>query len=122
MNHRKSVGQQRVRRRFRVRKKLRGNQERPRLTVSRTLKHIYCQVINDFDGKTIASASTLDKDLRGEIKNGGNQEAAKLIGKAIAERALAAGVKAVCLDRGSCKYLGRVAALTDAVREAGVSV
>lgn len=122
MTQQKAIGQQRIRRRFRVRKRLRGTNERPRLTINRTLKHIYCQVIDDFEGKTIVSASTAEKDLRGEIKNGSNCDAAKVVGKAVAERALAAGIKSVCIDRGSAKYLGRVAALTDAVREAGVSV
>jgi len=122
VNHRKAVGQRRIRRRFRIRKKLRGTADRPRLTVNRTLKHIYCQVIDDHEGKTLVSASTAEKDLRGEIKNGGNCDAASIIGKAIGERALAAGIKAVSLDRGHCKYLGRVGALTEAVREAGVSV
>ena len=120
MNHRKAVGQRRIRRRFRIRKKLRGTAERPRLTVNRTLKHIYCQVIDDSSGNTLASASTAEKDFDG--KSGGNCDAAKTVGELIAERVKAAGVAAVCLDRGPCKYHGRVAALTDAVREAGIKV
>ena len=122
MNHEKAIRQQRIRRRFRVRKKLRGTAQRPRLSIHRSVKHIYCQVIDDSSGKTIASASTVDKDLRQQIKNGGNRDAAAAVGKAIAERVKAAGVQAVCLDRGSFKYQGRVAALTDAVREEGISV
>ena len=90
--------------------------------VNRSHKHLYCQLIDDVAGKTIASASTRDKDLRGQIKNGGNRDAAVAVGKALAEKATAAGVKAVCFDRGRFKYHGRVAALADAVREAGISL
>jgi large subunit ribosomal protein L18 len=99
---------------------VRGTTERPRLTVFRSLQHIYCQVVDDTTGKTLASASTKDKDLRGGIKYGGNVVAAKEIGKAIAERAKAAGVSKVCFDRGHVKYHGRVAALADAAREGGL--
>ena len=120
MNHEKAIRQQRIRRRFRVRKKLRGTPERPRLSIHRSVKHIYCQVIDDSTGKTITAASSTEKDLK--IGNGGNCEAATTVGKAVAERAKAAGVKAVCLDRGRFKYQGRVAALADAVREEGISV
>jgi large subunit ribosomal protein L18 len=120
VNHEKAIRQQRIRRRFRVRKKLRGTTERPRLSIHRSVKHIYCQVIDDSNGKTITAASSLEKDLK--LKNGGNCEAATAVGKAVAERAKAAGVKAVCLDRGSFKYQGRVAALADALREEGISV
>ena len=122
MDQNKAKGKRRTRRAFRVRKKLNGTSERPRLMVNRTHKHVYCQLINDEDGVTIASASTRDKDLRGSIKNGGNKDAAAAIGKAIGERAVAAGVKAVCFDRGSFKYHGRMAALADAVRESGISL
>lgn len=124
MNHEKAVYQQRVRRAYRVRKKLKGTGERPRLTVFRSSKHIYCQLIDDVQGKTIASASTADKDLRSKLKgkNGGNCDAAKVVGQAIAARAKAIGVSAMCLDRGPYKYHGRLAALADAVRESGVSV
>jgi len=89
--------------------------------VNRTHKHFYCQLIDDVAGKTIASASTRDKDLRSKIKNGGNKDAAVAVGKALAEKASAAGVKTICFDRGQFKYHGRVAALADAVREAGIS-
>lgn len=122
MNHEKAVRQQRIRRRYRVRKSLKGTPERPRLSVHRTQKHIYCQVIDDSQGKTLLSASTADQQLRGMIKNGGNREAAKVVGQAIAQRSLAAGIQALCLDRGCFKYHGRVAAVADAVREGGVSV
>lgn len=124
MFHEKALYQQRVRRAFRVRKKLKGTPERPRLTIFRSAKHIYCQLIDDSQGKTIASASTADKDLRSQLpnKNGGNCEAAKVVGTAIAQRAKAIGVGAMCIDRGPYKYHGRLAALTDAIREAGIQV
>lgn len=123
MNHEKATYQQRTRRAFRVRKKLKGTAQRPRLTVFRSAKHIYCQLIDDVQGKTLAAASTAEKELGSQVgKNGGNLAAAAAIGKAIAERAKAIGVQAMCLDRGSYRYHGRVAALADAVRESGVSV
>ena len=122
MNHEKAVRQQRIRRRFRVRKALKGTSDRPRLSVHRTHKHIYCQVIDDEQGKTLVSASTADKELRSQIKYAGNCEAATAVGQAIAERLLAAGIKAACLDRGCFKYHGRVAAVADAVRAGGVSL
>jgi large subunit ribosomal protein L18 len=122
VNHEKAVRQQRIRRRFRVRKALKGTTERPRLSVHRTHKHIYCQVIDDVQGKTLVSASTVDKDLRSQIKCSGNREAATMVGQAIAQRLLAAGIKTVCLDRGCFRYHGRVAAVADAVRAGGVSL
>jgi large subunit ribosomal protein L18 len=112
----------RQRRRFRVRKKLRGTQDRPRLSVFRSHKHIGCQIIDDLGGKTVVAASTRDKDLRESVKYGGNKAAAQVVGRAIAERAIAAGIKQVRFDRGSYKYHGRVAALADAAREAGLSL
>ena len=121
MNKSKILGKRRQRRRFRVRKTIRGTAERPRLTVSRSHKNVSCQVIDDMAGKTIASASTQDKDLRAQVKYGGNKSAAQLIGKAVAERAIAAGVKDVCFDRGEAKYHGRVAALAEAARAAGLA-
>lgn len=122
MDQRKTIGKQRQRRRFRVRKRLTGTPERPRLSVKRTHKHVYCQLIDDSTGKTIASASTMDKGVRGDLKNGGNKDAAAAVGKAVAEKASAAGVKAICFDRGQYRYHGRVAALADAVREAGIAL
>ena len=121
MNHEKAIARQRQRRQFRVRKHTLGSVTRPRLTVFRSHKHMYAQVIDDTVGRTLAAASTADKDLLGELKYGGNKTAAQTIGKAIAERALAAGIKQVAFDRGSCQYHGRVAALADAAREAGLS-
>lgn len=121
MNHEKSIFQQRTRRSFRVRKRIRGTAARPRLSVFRSHKHIYAQAIDDAAGRTLAAASTVDKDLSGDIKFGGNKAAAQAIGKAIAQRLLATGVKQVAFDRGACQYHGRVAALADAAREAGLN-
>jgi large subunit ribosomal protein L18 len=121
MDHQRAKHQQRLRRRFRVSKRVRGTEERPRLCVFRTLKHMYAQVIDDASGKTVASASTNDKELRGSLKYGGNKTAAQAVGKAIAQRAIAAGVKEVCFDRREFKYHGRVAALAQAARESGLS-
>jgi large subunit ribosomal protein L18 len=103
----------------RIRKKVSGTAERPRLAVFRSLNHIYAQVIDDVNGKTLAAASTTEKDLKG--KTGGNIEAAQTVGKAIAERAQAAGVSQVVFDRGGYVYHGRVKALLDATREAGLN-
>jgi len=120
MDKRKFIGKQQLRRRNHVRNRLRGTADRPRMSVFRSHKHIYCQVIDDIDGKTIAAASTRDTDVRDQVKYGGNKDAAQAIGKAVAEKVLATGVKSVRFDRGSCKYHGRVAALADAAREAGL--
>ena len=103
----------------RVRRKIKGQGSRPRLNVFRSLNHIYAQVIDDKSGKTLATASTTEKSLG--IKAGGNVEAAKSVGKAIAERALVAGVSNVVFDRGGYLYHGRVKALLDATREAGLN-
>lgn len=100
--------------------KIRGTAERPRLTIYRSHKHIYAQVVNDEVGQTLCSASTLDAEVRSDLANGGNRDAATAIGKLIAEKALAAGVKEVAFDRGRCRYHGRVAALADAAREGGL--
>lgn len=121
MNHEKLLQKQRLRRRRHTRKGVQGSSDRPRLSVFRSGKHIYCQVIDDLVGKTLASASTRDSSLAGSIGYGGNCAAATIIGKTIAERALAAGIKAVAFDRGHYKYHGRVAALANAAREAGLS-
>ena len=103
----------------RIRRKVRGSTERPRLAVYRSLNHIYAQVIDDERGQTLVSASTTEKELRGGT--GGNIEAAERIGRTIAERALAAGINRVVFDRGGYLYHGRVKALTDAAREAGLN-
>jgi large subunit ribosomal protein L18 len=103
----------------RIRRRVRGSQQRPRLAIFRSLNHIYAQVIDDERAVTIASASTVEKDLRGST--GGNIEAAQRVGRAIAERAIAAGVEQVVFDRGGFRFHGRVKALTDAAREAGLN-
>lgn len=103
----------------RIRKKVRGTADRPRLAVFRSLNHIYAQVIDDGSGKTLATASTIEKSLG--LKTGGNIDAAKAVGKAIAERAQKAGVSSVVFDRGGYVYHGRVKALLDATREAGLN-
>jgi len=104
----------------RVRTKVSGTTERPRLCVYRSLGHIYAQVIDDRSGKTLVSASSVDKETKKNLKGGGNVAAAKVIGKVIAERAKSAGVSKVVFDRGGYKYHGRVKALADAAREAGL--
>ena len=93
---------------------------RPRLSVFRSLQNIYAQIIDDEKGVTVASASTLDKDLKSKVKNGGNADAAAAVGKLVAERATKAGVKQVVFDRGAYIYHGRVKALADAAREGGL--
>ena len=103
----------------RIRRKVKGSGERPRLAVYRSLNHIYAQVVDDQLGQTIVSASTTEKDLRGS--SGGNLDAARRIGKAIAERALEKGISSVVFDRGGYLYHGRIKALTDAAREAGLN-
>lgn len=103
----------------RIRRKVSGSTERPRLAIYRSLNHIYAQVIDDGQGTTIASASTTEKDLRGAT--GGNIEAAQRVGRAIAERALSKGIGSVVFDRGGYRYHGRVKALADAAREAGLN-
>ena len=103
----------------RIRKKVRGSAARPRLAVYRSLNHIYAQIIDDASGKTLVTASTTEKDFSG--KTGGNIEAAKYVGKSVAERALQAGVQNVVFDRGGYLYHGRVKALLDATREAGLN-
>ena len=103
----------------RIRKRVAGSSERPRLNIYRSLTHIYAQVIDDAQGHTLASASTVDATLKG-AKNGGNIEGAQAVGKLIAERAKAAGVERVVFDRGGYLYHGRVKALADAAREGGL--
>jgi len=103
----------------RIRRRVRGTQERPRLAIFRSLNHIYAQIIDDERAVTIASASTVEKDLRGTT--GGNLEAAQRVGRTIAERAIAAGVEQVVFDRGGFRFHGRIKALTDAAREAGLN-
>jgi len=111
-----------IRRKTRLRSKLKQRSlGRPRLSVHRSGKHIYVQVIDDAKGATLAAASSLDAGLKGKLKTGANKDAAAEVGKLIAERAAAAGVKEVVFDRGSYLFHGRVKALADAAREGGLS-
>jgi len=103
----------------RIRRKVRGSSERPRLAIYRSLNHIYAQVIDDRNGQTLVSASTIEKDLRGNT--GGNVDAARRVGTTIAQRALSKGIEQVVFDRGGYLYHGRVKALTDAARAAGLN-
>jgi large subunit ribosomal protein L18 len=104
----------------RIRQKISGDANRPRLCVYRSLKYIYAQIVDDTQGRTLASASTAEKDVRKELKNGGNIEASKAVGKAIAERARARGIEAVVFDRGGYLYHGRIKAVAEAARESGL--
>ena len=105
---------------LRIRKKLAGTPQRPRLAVFRSQAHIYAQVIDDEVGKTLCAASTVDKDLRKDTKSGANVAAAKAVGQLIATRAKEKGIEAVVFDRGGFQYHGRIKALADAAREAGL--
>ncbi|MGQ9505536.1 MAG: 50S ribosomal protein L18 [Thermogutta sp.] len=123
MSQLKRLQRRRLRRIFRVRNKLRRVSNRPRLSVFRSNKHIYAQVIDDSQGRTLAAASTVEPTIREMINGyGGNIQAAAVVGKIIAERAIAAGVSKVVFDRGRYKYHGRLAALADAARDAGLDI
>ena len=117
LNAKQLMARRKRRNRYRLREASKG---RARLSVFRSSKHIYAQVIDDASGKTLAAASTLDKDLKAGLKSGANIDAAKQVGKAVADRAAKAGVSTVIFDRGSYLYHGRVKALADAAREAGL--
>lgn len=110
----------RKRKHVRVRRKVSGTAERPRLCVFRSLSHIYAQIIDDSKGETLASASTLDAEIRDSLGFAGNVAASTAVGKLVAERALAKGIETVVFDRGGYIYHGRVAALAEAAREAGL--
>ena len=117
-----TVADRTLRRTAKVRRKVRrAGGGRARLSVFRSSKHIYAQVIDDVKGETLASASSLEKEMRGALKTGANVEAAKAVGKRLAERAAAKGVKDVVFDRGAYLYHGRIKALADAAREGGLS-
>ena len=116
----KSRNDRRLARHKRVRKDLHGTPERPRLCVFRSNKNISVQIIDDVNGVTLAAASTLDKELKGQIEYGGNKEAAKKVGEAIAKRALEKGIETVAFDRGGFLYHGRVKEHADGAREAGL--
>lgn len=120
MIKRKNSGQARRKRHLRIRSKLSGTAERPRLSVFRSLKHMYAQVIDDAGGRTLAAASTLDPALRGELGDLKKKDEAARVGQLIAERAKAAGVTQVVFDRGGYLYHGRVQQLASAAREAGL--
>ncbi|WP_053001277.1 50S ribosomal protein L18 [Kosmotoga pacifica] len=110
----------RRKRHLRVRAKINGTPERPRLAVYRSEKHIYAQIIDDVAGRTLVSASTIDKELKGKLQKTWNKEAAAEVGKLIAKRALEKGIATVVFDRGGFKFHGRVKSLADAAREAGL--
>lgn len=122
MRHAKTIGRQRQRRCWRVSNTVKRYSTRPRLAVFRSHKHIYAQVIDDAAGRTLAAVSSQDKELRESVKYGGNKAAAAAVGQAIAKRALAAGVTQVAFDRREYRYHGRVAALADAARDAGLNL
>ena len=117
---RKNVQRAAQRRKFHVRKKVHGTPDRPRLSVFRSSRHIYAQLIDDVKGLTLASAGTRSKALRDKIAKTGNKKAAEIVGEAIAREALGVGIKCVCFDRGPCKFHGRVRSLADAARKAGL--
>lgn len=115
-----SRNDRRVKRHERVRKNLYGTPEKPRLCVYRSNKNISAQIIDDVSGTTLVAASSLDKDLKAEVVNGGNKEAAKKVGAALAKKAAAKGIEEVCFDRGGFLYHGRVAELAAGAREGGL--
>ncbi len=110
----------RLHRKERIRKKVSGSTERPRLTIYKSLKHLHAQVIDDSTGRTLASASTLSKELKGKLDEGDKKAAAKLVGSLIAEKCKAAKIEKVVFDRNGFPYHGRVAAIADAAREGGL--
>ena len=120
MDFNKLMIRRRLRRRRRIRKRVLGTRERPRLSVFRSHQHVYCQVIDDESGRTLVSASTRDKQLRPTVEKTTDKDGASAVGTAIAQRALEAGIKQVFFDRGQYKFHGRVAALADAARKAGL--
>jgi large subunit ribosomal protein L18 len=122
VKHEKTIARQRRRRGWRVRNRIKRDSVRPRLAVFRSCKHIYAQIIDDRQGRTLAAASTLDKEIRDAVGYGGNKLAAQAVGAAIARRALEAGIKQVAFDRREYKYHGRVAAVADAARDAGLDL
>lgn len=117
----KKAQSNRAQKHYRMRKNINGTTQRPRLSVFRSDKHIYAQIIDDTKGVTLVSASTLDKEIKGSVSVGSNIEAAKAVGKLIGERAIAKDIKDVVFDRGGYLYHGRVQALAEAAREAGLS-
>jgi len=122
MANQKAKWVRRWKRHRRVRKTVHGTAERPRLSVYRSLQHMYCQLIDDEQGKTLLAVSTVSTDVKSEIGYGGNVKAAAAVGKKLGEKALSMGIKQVVMDRGGCKFHGRVAAVAAAAREAGLKV
>ena len=120
MDRLKAKNQARQARKTRVRKEVQGTGERPRLTVYKSLKHIYAQIVDDSTGQTLATASTMGRELRDTLKKTADVEAAKLVGLAIGRKALSRDIKKVVFDRNGYPYHGRVKALADAAREAGL--
>ncbi|MCX7803576.1 MAG: 50S ribosomal protein L18 [Planctomycetota bacterium] len=121
MNPNKAKALSRKARHERVRKKVFGTPERPRLNVFRSLKHFYCQLVDDTNGRTLLTLSTLSPEARGALKNTGNREAAGTLGKLLAEKAKGIGVTAVVFDRGGYKYHGRVKEFAEAARKGGLA-
>ncbi|MBI1832794.1 MAG: 50S ribosomal protein L18 [Planctomycetes bacterium] len=120
MDQQKTKHRRQLRRRRHVRSSIKGTAERPRLTVFRSSKHIYAQLIDDETGVTLASASSHSKDVKASLAYGGNIKASQVVGKKLAEAALAKGIKLAAFDRGHYRYHGRVKALADAAREGGL--
>ncbi len=120
MDHHKAIAKQRLRRRHHVRRKIVGTTERPRLTVFRSSKHIYAQLIDDLQGVTLAAASSSTADVRKDVPYGGNVKAAAAVGKQLAEAAKTKGITQAAFDRGHYRYHGRIKALADAAREGGL--
>jgi len=120
MRLQKRISAQRERRTNRVTNRIKRDSIRPRLCVFRSLKHMYAQIIDDRAGRTLVSASTVDKQLRQEVSKSGNKEAAAAVGRILAQRAIEAGITQVAFDRRSYRYHGRVAALADAARQSGL--
>lgn len=120
MINKESKNSKRKVRHIRVRKKVAGTPERPRLNIYRSLSNMYAQLIDDTTGTTLVSASTLDKDVKENITYGGNKDAAKAVGQHVAKRALEKGISQVVFDRGGYNYHGRIKELADSAREAGL--
>ena len=110
-----------MRRKYHVRKKVFGTPDRPRLSVFRSSRHVYAQIIDDIAGATLVSASTRDKSLQDQLSGGGNKKAAQVLGEAVAKQALGVGIKCVCFDRNRYKFHGRIKALAEAARKAGLA-
>jgi len=120
MSNSKIKLEKRLRRKARIRKKISGTELKPRLSVFRSLKHIYVQAIDDVSGKTIVAASTLDKEIKGKLKNSGNKEAAAEVGKLMGQRLLERGLNQIVFDRSGYKYHGRVKAVAEGLRSMGI--